>query len=397
MSNQLEQVLRLFPNSKKVSKGYMIKCPLHQDDTESLFLGYDESRNKLLMKCFAGCDIRSLLDWVNGKEVTKSSTIPLSKIKKLAGIPEDEVIESKWDRAFTYVDVYGKTSFEEVRFLDTYKSGKVKKRIAYRRPSTADEKFDFDIDWVWTLQGVTRIPYNLFELHRLKAGTEVFVVEGPSVAQYLIDNGYIATTIGGSSVSWSQQGHHLRDMNVVLFPDNDKPGYKHMLDTIHNIKDSVNSLRLVFLPGLEKTGDDIKDWFEEYGGTKLELKGLIENSSDIRNVSRETIEKLLTFPEKIDFPEAEIPLKQENSETPKDEFTNFLIGLEESTEKNNDLYIGICIECRGSGYALLVDNNGIERIKTKNSGDDTVLERCHVCSPQQVLHHEQEEESHFNF
>ncbi len=382
----IEQVIRLFENPRKIKNGYMVECSIHKDDTQSLHIKEDDG--KLLLKCFAGCDTSDIFKFINGKDIPK--TLNKETLRQLAGQKKDEVIESKWDKVFDYTDKDGKTVFQEVRFLDIYKSGKIKKRISYRRPSTQEEFEEYGIEWNYTLQGVKRIPYNFKWIYNhAEKGSVIYLTEGPKAAQYLIDKGYPASTIGGSTVKWTKElADYFTGLKIVLFPDNDKPGYKHMLDAVIHLK-SVANLKVVFLPGLEEKGDDIYDWFESYGGTKIELKGIIENLPEIDVLNQEELEKLFTFPENNDFPQTENTSVQENNQFTNNEqeqivndpFDDFLAGLEKETENCSDMFVGLCPDCKGSNFEIKLSSEGIEVVSTTAIPDTFKLKNCNICQP----------------
>lgn len=59
----LESVLNRFDQVKKVgSEQYSCRCPAHNDKTNSL--GIKQDGDKILLNCFAGCNVKSILDAV---------------------------------------------------------------------------------------------------------------------------------------------------------------------------------------------------------------------------------------------------------------------------------------------------------------------------------------------
>lgn len=62
----LEAVLNRFDNVKKVgSEQYSCRCPSHNDKNNSL--GIKQDGDKILFNCFAGCNVKSILDAVGLK------------------------------------------------------------------------------------------------------------------------------------------------------------------------------------------------------------------------------------------------------------------------------------------------------------------------------------------
>lgn len=59
----LQEVLNRFDNVKETGSGqYSCRCPAHNDKSNSL--GIKQDGDKILMNCFAGCSVKSILDSV---------------------------------------------------------------------------------------------------------------------------------------------------------------------------------------------------------------------------------------------------------------------------------------------------------------------------------------------
>jgi len=57
----IQEILNHFENVKESGNGqYSCRCPAHKDKSNSL--GIKQDGDKILMNCFAGCDIKSILD-----------------------------------------------------------------------------------------------------------------------------------------------------------------------------------------------------------------------------------------------------------------------------------------------------------------------------------------------
>ena len=62
----IQEVLNRFDNVRESGNGqYSCRCPSHNDRSNSL--GIKEDSGKILMNCFAGCSVKSILDAVNLK------------------------------------------------------------------------------------------------------------------------------------------------------------------------------------------------------------------------------------------------------------------------------------------------------------------------------------------
>lgn len=393
--SKLDEVLALFDNPKKVANGYMVVCPLHDDATPSLSITYDEVTDRILLKDFAGCDTRSILDWINGKDVSK--VLSINKLRELARLPgkvEDPIIDKKLDKIFNYTDENNILIFQELRFINTYQSGKVKKDVRQRRPATREEKRDFDLDWVYSIKGCKRVIYNLPKV--LSAKNEwILIPEGPSCASFLNELGFLATTNAMGATKWiADYNQYFEGKNVILLPDHDKIGYDHAFTIAKNLQPLVKDIKVIFLPGLEKKGDDIKDWFDNYGGSKIEFQGLIDNSLSIKDLDQNDLKRTFFFIEPIELLEDSNKVEEK---VESDVFNEFLQELEKQTDACNDMMVGTCQYCFGSGYVMFIDTEGTLRIKTICEGEGVVLEKCSCNKPTLVLGIDQQDNTQFKF
>ncbi|HVT19078.1 MAG TPA: hypothetical protein VHQ90_23235 [Thermoanaerobaculia bacterium] len=168
---------------------------------------------------------------------------------------------------YPYHDTAGHLLYEVVRLSP--------KDFRVRRPAAGG-------GWSWNLGAVPRVLYRLPELAAaVAAGSPVFLVEGEKDADALARLGLAATTSPGGAGKWrADYAEPLRGAQVVLLPDNDEPGRRHMEEAARTLVPLAASLRLLVLPGLAKRGD-VSDWLaaqasstpspEALRGTLLEI------------------------------------------------------------------------------------------------------------------------------
>ena len=70
----------------------------------------------------------------------------------------------------------------------------------------------------------------------------------------------------------------LRGASVVLLPDNDEPGWKHINNVGASLAGIASRVRVLVLPGLSEKGD-IRDWLAA-GGKREQLDALVETAPD---------------------------------------------------------------------------------------------------------------------
>jgi putative DNA primase/helicase len=119
-----------------------------------------------------------------------------------------------------------------------------------------------------TMRGVRYVPYRLDEW--LDEDGLILIAEGERKVDSLFDLGFLATCNCGGAGKFSKGfSIYFQDRHVVLLPDNDDAGRKHV-----RLAPVASSIRILELPGLPARGD-VVDWLRA-GGTGEELRRLIE-------------------------------------------------------------------------------------------------------------------------
>jgi len=114
-------------------------------------------------------------------------------------------------------------------------------------------------DWIWSLEGVCRVPYRLPELLRYPDAT-IFVCEGEKDADRVASLGHCATTVACGK--WTDDCvKALAGRDVVILQDNDTPGAKKALTAAQALHGTAKSVRIILLPDLPERGD-VSDWLD---------------------------------------------------------------------------------------------------------------------------------------
>src|SRR6266536_710832 len=177
----------------------------------------------------------------------------------------DDGIEATYD----YVDEAGKLLFQVCR-----KRSGAKTRFVQRRPNGHG-------DWIWSLDDkktkyfTRRVPFRLPQLiEAVQHGTTIFLPEGEKDVLTMMRLGYAATCNPGGANKWRPEySEHLRGADVVLMPDNDEVGWKHVNVVGEFLTGIVRRIRILIVPGHK----DISDWVAA-GGTRQQLDKLIEDA-----------------------------------------------------------------------------------------------------------------------
>jgi putative DNA primase/helicase len=168
--------------------------------------------------------------------------------------------DSRIEATYDYRDEAGALLFQVVRLHSP-------KEFPQRRPDGAG-------GWMWNVKGVRRVLYRLPELLAEREAA-VFVVEGEKDADRLRGLGLVATTNPGGAGKWRDEyNESLRGRKVVILPDNDDAGRKHVEQVARSVHRVASEVRVLDLPGLPEKGD-VSDWLAA-GGTAEQLLELAE-------------------------------------------------------------------------------------------------------------------------
>ena len=161
--------------------------------------------------------------------------------------------------AYDYRDRSGELLFQVVRYDP--------KDFRQRRP-------DGTGGWMWSVKGVERVLYRLPELMAAHRDEIVFICEGEKDADNLAALGLVATTAPGGAGKWRQVPDlsALSGRRVVALPDNDseRQGLSHCEDVAASLAPIAASVKVLQLPHLAPTGEDVSDWIAR-GGTAASL------------------------------------------------------------------------------------------------------------------------------
>jgi hypothetical protein len=155
------------------------------------------------------------------------------------------------------------------------KGGKRKKIFRQKRPDP-----DRPGAWLWNVDGVPSLPYRLPELLEAIAGERpIVIVEGEKCADALWAIGIPATTNAAGAGKWKiELCKYFAGSDVILVPDNDDAGRKHVQDVRAKLTGVAKRIRVVVLPNLLPKGD-VADWLA-HGATREQLDVLIERAPD---------------------------------------------------------------------------------------------------------------------
>lgn len=234
----ITRTLERLSDVKRTRAGWTARCPAHPDKNPSLSIT-EGNDGRVLLKCHAGCEIAAIVE-----------AIGLSIPDLFRNAEETNGNTCTYD----YLDTRGELLFQVVR--------KAPKGFQQRQPDGAG-------GWVWNMAGVQRVPYRLPELLAASASQPVFIVEGEKDVDRLRSLGLVATTNAGGACKWRDEYNEvLKGRDVVILPDNDRPGREHAEQVAKSVQGIASHVKTITLPGLEEKGD-VSDWLNHGGSAEI--------------------------------------------------------------------------------------------------------------------------------
>ncbi|HRH41019.1 MAG TPA: hypothetical protein PKY82_05195, partial [Pyrinomonadaceae bacterium] len=223
------EILPRLENVKKGASGWNALCPSHNDKTRSLSI--TEKGGKVLMKCFAGCDVQTIVSYLG---LTMNDLFA----EKLSGFQPKSEPKKRIKEIYDYTDEHGKLLFQSVRYEP--------KGFSQRRPNGKG-------DYIWNLQDIKLVLYRLPEI---LSAEMVFLVEGEKDVEILRTQGFVATCNPQGALKWRDEyNDYLKNKTIVILPDNDEPGRKHALQVATSLYGIAKEIIILELPNLKPKGD----------------------------------------------------------------------------------------------------------------------------------------------
>lgn len=238
-------------------------CQAHDDRQASATAWMGRQGDRVMVGCRAGC---------SKSEVLAAVGLTMRDLYAPKDGGERPSVRPVLWRTYPYMSAEGELLYEVCRYKP--------KSFRQRRPHPADPA-----RWLWNLDGVRLVPFMLPDLAACRSAA-VYVCEGEEDALAARRLGLLATTgCGGCGMGWlDEYSACLRGRHVVLLPDDDAAGQKHMDRAAGSLlRHGVAGLRIVRLPHAEAgKGGDLRDWLRA-GGTREALDGLVSMEREYRS------------------------------------------------------------------------------------------------------------------
>jgi len=236
-SEQLTRIVSLFNHARRYGKGYIVRCPCHEDDKPSLSLC--DGNKGVLIKCMAGCNTKDILDMLNLKwsdlfyDKSNGHSAPRSNGRIVAH--------------YRYTDAAGNLLYEVLRMKP--------KSFRIRRPDGNS--------WIYDANGVQRVLYRLPDVVKtVSEGGVVWIVEGEKDANKLAKMGLCSTCIaGGANAPWLESySETLADSEIAILPDADNPGRDYAWRIARALIRHGCKVSIIELFPSANDGRDVSDW-----------------------------------------------------------------------------------------------------------------------------------------
>jgi len=241
-------------------------------------LSVTDSDGKLLLKCHGGCSqhdvwaavrdlglLPQLSEWVEPlviRPINGHHPVPVPVPRSPGQLPRSTGqvhLTGEWE----YADEHGSVLFVKQRFWTADAKGKTYKLLRVMSDGTRQA----------SMQGARVIPYRLSDVLEAKLQSKpVFLCEGEKAADALASIGVFTSTSHTGAGSWpAANSTWFADLNIVLVPDNDAPGYRYASLVASALLPIAKSVRLLALP-VGHTQDAF-EWVMA-GGDKAQLMAL---------------------------------------------------------------------------------------------------------------------------
>lgn len=294
MSNlTIEDIARSLGNGKesKVADGWVTTCPAHNDGKASLSLR--SPHGKILIKCHAGCEQSAVIEALVSRGLWSKKS-PMESWKPIRPVPKDvklptEVKHAKHGkpvRSWVYKEFDG--SF--IGLIHRFEDGNGGKTLIPMSYCYSDKGGKM---WTWKSFDKPRPFYNLPLFKELKEAP-VIVFEGEKTAdaaQKIFKDRYVCTCWpGGAAAVKYSDTKCLKGRKVILWRDNDEPGFKAMAELAEILIQEGNTPDWVDVPEGLPEGWDVADDIPE--GFSIDYQVLVTRATPFVPVSDAQIAKL---------------------------------------------------------------------------------------------------------
>ena len=250
---------------KRVGKGLVANCPVHDDQHPSLSIREGED-GRVLINCHTGCDTKAVVaalglemrDLFSDRNSTDKT--PRRKPKsKVLSVSESSGAQKTFVTAKEAIDVLERKHGKRSAFW-IYKDARGNPVSVVLRWDTAPSKYYRPVSLIgsgWEICGMPE-PRMLYHLPELSKAKDIYVCEGEKAADALCKLGLTSTTSPhGAESATKADWHPLAGKIVYVVPDNDLVGKKYGECVVACLGKLTPppKVKIVILPDLPAGGD----------------------------------------------------------------------------------------------------------------------------------------------
>lgn len=236
---------------------YVTRCPVHDDHSPSLSIGYDGQ--KILIHCFSSCSVESIVGSV--------------------GLKMSDLFDNKEERTYKVLRTFDYYDIDSTYICSVERSTIYPKGIPVRKDENGNKIFGISEGDYYFSNGTwkkikeesqksnkwrhftasKRVLYNVQELIKRKNDI-IFLASGERNAQDIIDRGLLAVSNISGESSWDNSyNSFFRGRKVIILEDNDETGLKRserLKNTLSAFASDIKVLKI----GTGEPHSDVSDW-----------------------------------------------------------------------------------------------------------------------------------------
>lgn len=188
------------------------------------------------------------------KRETGQEPVPWLKENGFIHLPDEAQVSNR-QTEYNYIDEDGVLLFQVIR--------KTNKEFSQRRPDPKNSS-----KWINNVKDVRQVPYRLPEIMN-RPNDVVFIVEGEKDADRLHSIGLLGSCNSGGANKWRDElTPHFEGRDVVIIPDNDDAGRKHLALVSEKLSGVAKSVKVLDLAKHWKhmpNKGDVSDYLNKFG------------------------------------------------------------------------------------------------------------------------------------
>jgi hypothetical protein len=264
----VEKVLGCLEDYKEHRDEFRARCPVHSGTSNNSLSIKEGDDGRALIFCHADCDREDIVEALG---LTMADLFASNGHTGYTAIKSPKTNDEPTGKPRNKLPrgVYWEFTLPagEVLYIQRHR-GAYYRRVGEDRWAT----------YPGVLKDISQVLYRLPELiEGVRSGETIYHLEGPKDVETARERLGVVATTSGSTSSWKPEfKSHYIGADVVIVPDNDKPGHKYAQTVANDLVEVSKSVRVAYLPGLEES-QDLTDWLDA-GHTSEEFFAVVKEA-----------------------------------------------------------------------------------------------------------------------